>query len=54
MIKTDQTLKAADLSGKLEKFWHLSESEDQPDESQYDESKGSPVFTVKGKYSTRG
>src|SRR5512140_1161054 len=54
MIKTDQTLKAADLSGKLDMFWQLSDQKIKLIESQFDESKGSPVFTVKGKYTTRG
>ena len=31
MIKTDQKLKPADLSGKLEKFWQLSDEKIQPD-----------------------
>ncbi len=54
MIKIDQKLKAADLTGKLERFWHLSDQKIQLIGSQYDDSKGSPVFTVNGKYSTRG
>jgi hypothetical protein len=54
MIKIDQKLKAADLTGKLERFWHLSDQKIHLIGSQYDDSKGSPVFTVNGKYSTRG
>lgn len=54
MIKTDQKLKPADLTGKLERFWQVSDQKIRLIESQYDESKGSPVFTIKGKYSTRG
>jgi hypothetical protein len=54
MIKTDHKLKASDLTGKLERFWQLSDQKIKLIEAQYDESKGSPVFTVKGKYTTRG
>jgi unsaturated chondroitin disaccharide hydrolase len=54
MINTDHNLKPAGLSDKLEKFWELSDQKIKLIESQYDESKGSPVFTVKGKYTTRG
>jgi unsaturated chondroitin disaccharide hydrolase len=54
MIKIDSKLKPADFSEKLKRFWQLSDQKIQQIESEYDESKGSPVFTVKGKYSTRG
>jgi unsaturated chondroitin disaccharide hydrolase len=54
MIKTDQKLKAGNLTGKLDRFWHLSDEKIHLIESQYDESKGSPVCTVNGRYSTRG
>jgi unsaturated chondroitin disaccharide hydrolase len=54
MINTDNKLKPADLSDKLETFWQLSDQKIKLIESQYDESKGSPVYTVKGKYTTRG
>src|SRR5512133_1416367 len=54
MIKIDHNLKPADLSEKLIKFWQLSGEKIHLIDKQYDESKGSPVFTVKGKYSTRG
>jgi hypothetical protein len=54
MIKIDQKLKTADLTGKLKRFWQLSDQKIHMIDSQYDESKGSPVFTVRGKYSTRG
>jgi len=54
MIKTDHNLKPADVAGKLKKFWQLSGEKIHLIEKEYDESKGSPVFTVNGKYSTRG
>ncbi|MBL7969620.1 MAG: glycoside hydrolase family 88 protein [Prolixibacteraceae bacterium] len=54
MIKINYNLKLADLSGKLIRFWQLSDRKILLIEKQYDDSKGSPVFTVDGKYSTRG
>lgn len=54
MIKIDHKLKPADFSGKLKRFWLLSDQKIQLIGSRYDESKGSPVFTVAGRYTTRG
>jgi unsaturated chondroitin disaccharide hydrolase len=54
MIKINTGLKPSDLSGKLEKFWQLSAEKIQLIEKNYDTSKGSPVFTIKGHYTTRG
>lgn len=54
MIKINQSLKPADLSNKLQKFWELSGEKIHLIQKHYDERKGSPVFTVAGKYSTRG
>lgn len=54
MIKINQTLKAEDLTSRLQEFWKLSGEKISLIEKKYDESKGSPVFTVDGKYSTRG
>ena len=54
MIKTDNSLTPEDLKGKLEKFWLLSGEKVRLIEKEYDHSQGSPVFTVNGKYSTRG
>lgn len=54
MIRIDTNLKPTDLSTKLEKFWQLSSDKINAIEAGYDESKGSPVFTIDGKYSTRG
>jgi len=54
MIKIDNKLNPADLTGKLQRFWQLSEQKIHLIEKQYDNSQGSPVFTVDGKYSTRG
>jgi unsaturated chondroitin disaccharide hydrolase len=54
MIKINVALKPSDLRQKLQKFWELSGEKIQLIEKYYDESKGSPVFTLNGKYSTRG
>ena len=54
MINIDHNLNAADLSEKLKRFWQLSAEKILLIEKNYDESKGSPVFTVNGNYSTRG
>lgn len=48
------TLKPTDLSAKLSRFWQLSAEKISLIENNYDVSKGSPVFTIEGKYSTRG
>jgi len=54
MIKINKELNPADLSSKLQRFWQLSDQKLDLIEKQYDNSQGSPVFTIDGKYSTRG
>jgi len=54
MIKINNEIKATDLKSKIEKFWALSGKKILDIEKNYDSSKGSPVFTEKGKYTTRG
>lgn len=54
MINIDNNLKPQDLKTKLARFWELSGEKVSLIEKDYDHSKGSPVFTVNGKYSTRG
>jgi len=54
MIKINHELKPADFSEKLKRFWQLSEEKIHLIEKHYDESKGSPVFTISGNYTTRG
>ena len=51
-IKTD--LQANDLQPALDRFWQLSGEKIRLIRKNYDNSQGSPVFTVAGKYSTRG
>ena len=54
MIKLRTDLKPTDLSNKLNRFWELSAQKIKLIEKEYDPSKGSPVFTAAGKYTTRG
>ncbi len=54
MIQIDYKLKPESLSKKLSLFWELSGEKIRNIDKNYDASKGSPVFTVNGKYSTRG
>jgi unsaturated chondroitin disaccharide hydrolase len=54
MIRINTGLKPADLTNKLNKFWELSGEKIQLIEKHYDASKGSPVFTINGNYTTRG
>jgi len=54
MLNIDFQLQPEDLKKKLELFWELSGEKIRLIEKSYDPSKGSPVFTVDGKYTTRG
>lgn len=54
MIKRNNGLNTADLTNKLTRFWDLSAQKIKLIEKEFDESKGSPVFTAAGKYTTRG
>ena len=54
MIRNNNNQKAADLKNKLQKFWERSAEKIALIEKNYDNSKGSPVFTVNGNYTTRG
>ncbi len=48
------SIKPTDLLPALERFWKVSGQKIELMNSEYDDSQGSPVFTVAGKYSTRG
>jgi unsaturated chondroitin disaccharide hydrolase len=54
MITIKKELKAADLRQPLQRFWALSGEKVRHIEQHYEVAKGSPVFTVKGQYTTRG
>nr|MBI1232213.1 glycosyl hydrolase [Cytophagales bacterium] len=54
MIKIDFDIKPKDLKGALDRFWQLSGEKIDAIEKEYPKDKGSPVFTVNGKYDTRG
>lgn len=54
MIAINHHLQASDLLIKLTSFWQLSGSKIRLINAKYDGSKGSPVFTIRGQYSTRG
>jgi len=50
----DRTIKPADLLNSIRNFWHVSGQKVDSLNNKYDQSKGSPVFTVEGKYTARG
>ena len=54
MIKIVTNLELPAFESKLKRFWELSEEKIKLIEKNYDEAKGSPVFTIKGNYTTRG
>jgi unsaturated chondroitin disaccharide hydrolase len=54
MINIRNDLAIADLTASIDNFWNLSGQKILDIESNYDLSKGAPVYTVNGKYTTRG
>lgn len=54
MIQIDYRIQPADLQKKLMLFWELSAEKIRNIEINYDSSKGSPVFTIDGQYTSRG
>jgi len=52
-MKIDSQLQAEHLEGDLNRFWQLSGEKIKSIEENFDTSKGTPVFTVNGKYTTR-
>jgi unsaturated chondroitin disaccharide hydrolase len=52
MIRT--TLTPTDLAPRLARFWELSGQKIRLIDQRYDPANGSPVFTVRGRYTTRG
>jgi len=53
-MNINQELSSKDLSSKVQRLWQLSAEKIKNIENNYDTGKGSPVFTVKGQYTTRG
>jgi unsaturated chondroitin disaccharide hydrolase len=53
-MKIDQAVTYKNLESSLDKFWKLSGAKIRLVEKNFDTRKGAPVFTVDGKYSTRG
>lgn len=54
MINIDFEISINDLANQIKRFWEISGEKISNIERHYDSSKGSPVFTVKGQYTTRG
>jgi hypothetical protein len=48
------SIKPENLNESLKRFWEISAQKIERINDEYDDSQGSPVFTVAGKYSTRG
>lgn len=54
MIDIKYSLKPRDLSAKLDRLWALSGEKIRSIEKNWDAAQGSPVFTIKGKYTSKG
>jgi len=54
MLKIDYQITPSALSQKIERFWDLSACKLLAIEESLDPSRGAPVFTVAGKYTSRG
>lgn len=53
-MQIDTNLKPTDLAASLKRFWTLSGSKIAMIDRDYDATRGSPVFTINGQYTTRG
>ncbi len=53
-MKISDDISTTDLKKRLDRFWEISGSKIDLIRDEYDTSQGSPVFTVEGKYTTRG
>jgi unsaturated chondroitin disaccharide hydrolase len=54
MLLIDPKLTAADLKPAIDNLWQRSDTKIRRIDAEYDPVKGSPVFTIGGKYTTRG
>ncbi|HEX3988404.1 MAG TPA: glycosyl hydrolase, partial [Verrucomicrobiae bacterium] len=53
-MKIDQQIQPANLMPKIKRLWDLSGQKIRSIERTFDSAKGSPVFTVRGRYAVRG
>src|SRR5688572_32440605 len=53
-MKIEQTITYNSLLKSLDRFWQVSGKKIYSIEKNFDTQKGTPVFTVNGKYTTRG
>ena len=53
-MKIDNKITPQDLLPALTRFWQVSGAKIERIEAEYDATAGSPVFTVAGRYTTRG
>ena len=53
-MKVNTNLSPDSLEQKIERLWELSASKIAAIRDSWDDSKGSPVFTAGGRYTTRG
>jgi unsaturated chondroitin disaccharide hydrolase len=53
-IKVDNSITAESLRKPIERMFELSRAKIESIEDSWDETRGTPVFTVKGKYTSRG
>ena len=54
MIRVDSQLEPSRLRSKLARFWALSGQKIRQIEAEYEPRRGAPVFTVAGRYTSRG
>ncbi len=54
MLKINHELRPGHLGKKIERLWQLSANKIVSLEKEYDMAKGSPVFTIQGRYTARG
>ncbi|MCC6484693.1 MAG: glycoside hydrolase family 88 protein [Armatimonadetes bacterium] len=54
MIQIDNSLEVGDLTTRLRDFWRLSAQKIRSIENSWTAADGAPVFTIAGRYSTRG
>src|SRR3954471_5828877 len=53
-MKIDDTLQATDLARPIARLFDIAASKVKALDASWDSSKGTPVFTVAGKYTSRG